>query len=82
MTKYDEDILASVGMTMDEADAISSACEAGDLSMWDSSKVSLERPLEMVVAERPAAGETSVCVSEFLSDALWLPDDLHDGCRP
>ncbi len=42
----DEEILASIGMTEADIDAIVEACEAGDYSMWDSSKVSYRSPLK------------------------------------
>lgn len=42
----DEEILASIGMTEADVDAIAEACEAGDYSMWDSSKVSYGSPLK------------------------------------
>lgn len=45
-TKRDEALLASVGMTISDVDAIAAACEAGDYSMWDSSKVSYGSPFE------------------------------------
>lgn len=46
MTKRDEEILASVNMTMEEVDSIAEACEAGDYSMWDSSRVSYGSPFD------------------------------------
>lgn len=46
MIKRDEEILASVNMTMEEVDSIAEACEAGDYSMWDSSRVSYGSPFD------------------------------------
>lgn len=44
--KTDEEILASAGMTTEEVDAIAQACEAGDYSMWDSTRVSYKSPIK------------------------------------
>ncbi len=46
MTRRDDEILASIGMTMEEVDSIAEACEAGDYGMWDSSRVSYGSPFE------------------------------------
>lgn len=40
MTEKDEEILASVGLTMEKADKIADACEKGDYSMWSSADTS------------------------------------------
>lgn len=46
MTKRDEEILASAGMTMGEVNAIADACERGDYGRWDDSQVSYGSPFE------------------------------------
>lgn len=43
-TARDEEILASTGLTMRDIDEMAEACEAGDYSMWDVSKVSYAVP--------------------------------------
>lgn len=42
----DKEILASIGMTEADVDAIAEACESGDYSMWDDSKVFRGSPLK------------------------------------
>ena len=46
MTKRDEAILSSVGMTLEEVDAIAHACEEENYSMWDDSHVSYASPFK------------------------------------
>lgn len=83
MTKRDEEILASIGMTMEEVDAIADACETGDYSMWDSSRVSYGSPLDeemttisvrlpksRVAAMRKVQESSGISRSEFIRRAI------------
>ena len=83
MTKRDEEILASVGMTIEEVEAIADACEAGDYGMWDASRVSYGSPLneEMttisvrlpksrVEAMKRVTRDSGVSRSEFVRRAI------------
>ena len=83
MTKRDDEILASIGMTAKEADAISEAVEAGGYSMWDSSRVSYGSPFDeemttisvrlpksRVEAMRRVAERRGVSRSEFVRRAI------------
>lgn len=83
MTKRDEDILASMGMTMQEVDAIADACESGDYGAWDSSKVSYSSPFDeemttisvripksRVEAMKRATKDSGVSRSEFVRRAI------------
>lgn len=44
MSARDEEILASIGMSLEEVNTIAEACEAGNYEMWDSSNVSYGSP--------------------------------------
>ena len=46
MTKRDEQILESIGMTIEEVDKIANACENEDYEMWDESRISYGSPFE------------------------------------
>jgi predicted DNA binding CopG/RHH family protein len=83
MSARDEEILKSMGMTIEEVDEIADACEAGDYSMWDSSKVSYGNPFEeeltavsvrlpksRVNAIKRAAQDNGISRSEFIRRAI------------
>ena len=83
MTKRDDEILASIGMTADEVDDIAEACEQGDYGMWDSSKVSFESPLyeevgtisvrlpkSRIAVLRQKSEEIGISRSEFVRRAI------------
>ena len=83
MTKRDEAILASVGMTMEEVDSIAAACESGDYGMWDLSRVSYGSPFDeemttisvrlpksRVEAMKRATKKSGVSRSEFVRRAI------------
>lgn len=83
MSKRDEDILASIGMTVDEVDTIADACEAGNYDMWDSSRVSYGSPFDeemttisirlpksRIKAMERIANSSGVSRSEFVRRAI------------
>lgn len=83
MTKRDEKILASIGMTMDEVDSIAEACEKGDDGMWDTSKISygspvtdemeqisIRLPKSRINALKRAVKQSGVSRSEFIRRAI------------
>lgn len=83
MSKRDDEILSSIGMTNDDVDAIADACERGDYSMWDGSRVSYGSPLKeemttisvrlpksRVAAIERVAGKDGLSRSEFVRRAI------------
>lgn len=67
MSKKDDVILGSIGMTNDDADAITDARERGDCAMWDSPHVSYESPLK----------EEGTTVVSYSSDRTDIQHELH-----
>ncbi len=83
MSKRDEEILASIGMTEADVDAIAEACESGDYSMWDGSRVfygsplkeemttiSIRLPKSRVAAIERVASKDGLSRSEFVRRAI------------
>ena len=83
MSGRDDEILASMGMTAEEVDSIAAAAEAGDYSMWDSSRVSYGSPFDeemttisvrlpksRVEAMRRIERESGISRSEFVRRAI------------
>lgn len=75
MSKRDDEILRSIGMTGDDVDAIADACERGDYSIWDGSRVSCGSPLE---EEMPAEVDFSESVPNPYMGLLTN----SGACRP
>lgn len=83
MTKRDDEILASIGMTIEDVDEIAHACEAGDYSMWDFSHVfhespfddematmSVQLPESKIAAMKKIEEQSGVNCSEFVRRAI------------
>lgn len=83
MGKRDDEVLRSIGMASDDVDAIADACERGDCSMWDGSRVSYGSPLKeemttisvrlpksRVAAIERVAGKDGLSRSEFVRRAI------------
>ena len=65
MGKRDDEVLRSIGMASDDVDAIADACERGDCSMWDGSRVSYGSPLkeEMTTCRSRASLQSSASLA-------------------
>lgn len=83
MGERDDEVLRSIGMASDDVDAIADACERGDYSMWDGSRVSYGSPLKeemttisvrlpksRVAAIERVAGKGGLSRSEFVRRAV------------